>query len=94
MTDENEPTRENPRKVREGLVISTKMDKTAIVASTDRVRHRRYAKTMQRTAASRSAFFSASWMSVVICRLKALSTSGRLSVMVSTPSSREYRMVS
>jgi small subunit ribosomal protein S17 len=49
MTDETEPTRPNPRKVREGLVISTGMDKTAVVASTDRVRHRRYAKTMQRT---------------------------------------------
>ena len=42
-------TRENPRKVREGLVISNAMDKTAVVASVDRVRHRRYAKTMQRT---------------------------------------------
>ena len=41
--------RPNPRKVREGLVVSTKMDKTAVVATTDRVRHRRYAKTMQRT---------------------------------------------
>jgi small subunit ribosomal protein S17 len=41
--------RPNPRKVREGLVVSTAMDKTAVVASTDRVRHRRYAKTMQRT---------------------------------------------
>ena len=46
----NESTpRPNDRKVREGLVVSTKMDKTAIVATTDRVRHRRYAKTMQRT---------------------------------------------
>jgi small subunit ribosomal protein S17 len=42
-------SRPNPRKVREGLVVSTKMDKTAVVATTDRVRHRRYAKTMQRT---------------------------------------------
>jgi small subunit ribosomal protein S17 len=44
-----ETSRPNPRKVREGLVVSTSMDKTAVVASTDRVRHRRYAKTMQRT---------------------------------------------
>jgi small subunit ribosomal protein S17 len=50
MTDAaTETTRPNPRKVREGLVVSTKMDKTAVVATTDRVRHRRYAKTMQRT---------------------------------------------
>lgn len=50
MTDETEPTpRTNDRKVREGLVVSAGMNKTAVVASTDRVRHRRYAKTMQRT---------------------------------------------
>ena len=40
----------NVRKEREGVVVSNSMDKTAIVASTDRVRHRRYAKTVQRTA--------------------------------------------
>ena len=38
-----------PRKVREGMVRPTKMDKTAVVAVTDRVRHRRYDKTVQRT---------------------------------------------
>lgn len=42
-------TRSNPRKVREGLVVSAKMDKTIVVAVIDRVRHRRYGKTMQRT---------------------------------------------
>jgi small subunit ribosomal protein S17 len=47
---ESTATRENARKVREGLVVSNKMDKTAVVASVDRVRHRRYAKTVQRTA--------------------------------------------
>ena len=41
--------RANHRKVREGLVVSTKMDKTAVVAIIERVRHRRYAKTMQVT---------------------------------------------
>jgi small subunit ribosomal protein S17 len=41
--------RPNRRKVREGLVVSTKMDKTVVVAVVDRVRHRRYQKTMQRT---------------------------------------------
>ena len=41
-------TRENARKVREGIVVSDKMDKTAVVQATDRVRHRRYAKTVQR----------------------------------------------
>jgi small subunit ribosomal protein S17 len=42
-------TRPNPRKVREGLVVSNAMDKTAVVAVTDRVRHPRYNKTVQRT---------------------------------------------
>lgn len=41
--------RPNPRKIREGLVVSNAMDKTAVVASVDRVRHRRYNKTVQRT---------------------------------------------
>ena len=41
-------TRENTRKVREGIVVSDKMDKTAVVETIDRVRHRRYAKTVQR----------------------------------------------
>lgn len=49
MADET-TTRPNPRKVREGLVVSTKMDKTAVVATIDRVRHRRYNKTVQRTS--------------------------------------------
>ena len=37
------------RKVREGLVVSAKMDKTVVVAVIDRVQHRRYGKTLQRT---------------------------------------------
>ncbi|HSS08346.1 MAG TPA: 30S ribosomal protein S17 [Acidimicrobiales bacterium] len=41
--------RSNRRKVREGLVVSNAMDKTAVVAVTERVRHARYAKTVQRT---------------------------------------------
>jgi small subunit ribosomal protein S17 len=40
----------NNRKVREGMVISTSMDRTAVVSTTDRTRHRRYAKTVQRNA--------------------------------------------
>ena len=45
-----EPTgRANNRKVRDGLVTSNAMDKTAVVSVTDRVRHPRYSKTMQRT---------------------------------------------
>ena len=41
--------RENRRKVREGVVVSTKMDKTIIVSVVDRVRHETYSKTIQRT---------------------------------------------
>ena len=39
----------NSRKQREGLVTSAKMDKTVVVAVVDRVQHRRYRKTLQRT---------------------------------------------
>ena len=44
-----EEDRPNRRKQREGLVVSTAMDKTAVVAVVERVRHSRYAKTVQRT---------------------------------------------
>jgi small subunit ribosomal protein S17 len=49
MADTETTIRENPRKVREGLVVSNGMDKTAVIATVDRVRHRRYNKTVQRT---------------------------------------------
>ncbi len=49
-TSTDEGARVNRRKVREGIVISTKMDKTAVVAVVDRVRHRRYGKTLQKTS--------------------------------------------
>jgi small subunit ribosomal protein S17 len=37
------------RKVREGLVVSDKMDKTVVVAVEDRVQHPLYGKTIRRT---------------------------------------------
>jgi small subunit ribosomal protein S17 len=43
-TQQERPT----RKVREGLVVSAAMDKTAVVMVSDSVRHRRYDKTVQR----------------------------------------------
>jgi len=50
MTDtETAPSERNVRKTREGLVTSNAMDKTAIVTVTDRVRHKKYSKTLQRT---------------------------------------------
>ena len=42
-------TRSNPRKTREGTVVSSAMDKTAVVSVIERVRHPRYDKTMQRS---------------------------------------------
>lgn len=42
-------TRENRRKLREGVVVSNAGDKTAVVEITERVRHPRYDKTVRRT---------------------------------------------
>jgi len=44
-----EVTRPNRRKIREGTVASAGMDKTVVVNIIERVRHRRYDKTVQRT---------------------------------------------
>ena len=38
------------RKVREGLVVSDKMDKTIVVSLEDRVKHPLYGKVMRRTS--------------------------------------------
>lgn len=50
MTDEitGGATRPNKRKVREGMVVSVAMDKTAVVETSDRVRHLRYNKIVRR----------------------------------------------
>ena len=45
---ENAATR-GYRKVREGVVVSDKMDKTVIVEVEDRIKHPRYAKIIRRT---------------------------------------------
>lgn len=39
----------NARKVREGVVVSDKMNQTLVVAVTERVRHPKYAKFVLRT---------------------------------------------
>jgi small subunit ribosomal protein S17 len=49
MADEPTEPRPNSRKIREGIAVGIKMDKTVVVAVVDRVRHRRYQKTVQRT---------------------------------------------
>jgi small subunit ribosomal protein S17 len=48
-TQSDSEARPNRRKVREGVVVSAAMQKTAVIAVVERVRHRRYAKTVQRT---------------------------------------------
>ena len=44
-----EPATRAARKTREGVVVSNKMDKTAVVAVVDRVRHAKYNKFVLRT---------------------------------------------
>ncbi|GGF42979.1 30S ribosomal protein S17 [Marmoricola endophyticus] len=46
---ENTSVRTN-RKVREGLVVSDKMDKTVVVSVEDRVKHGLYGKVLRRTS--------------------------------------------
>ena len=43
-------TRKSPRKTREGLVVSDKMDKTVVVVVEDRVKHALYGKVIRRTS--------------------------------------------
>ena len=45
----SESTRASARKVREGIVVSDKMDKTVVVAIEQRVKHPLYGKVMTKT---------------------------------------------
>ena len=47
MTESTE--KRSARKLRDGVVVSVKMDKTAVVAVVERVRHPKYGKFMLRT---------------------------------------------
>ena len=49
MSETNTEPRRAGRKVREGVVVSDKMDKTIVVAVADRVKHPLYGKVMRRT---------------------------------------------
>jgi small subunit ribosomal protein S17 len=50
VSDTNETTgTRGYRKVREGVVVSDKMDKTVVVEVEDRVKHPKYAKVIRRT---------------------------------------------
>ena len=49
-TEETGAGARKDRKVREGLVVSDKMDKTVVVSVEDRRKHPRYGKVMRQTA--------------------------------------------
>ncbi len=49
-TAETTTVRASPRKTREGLVTSDKMDKTVVVVVEDRVKHPLYGKVIRRTS--------------------------------------------
>ncbi|MFZ9385041.1 MAG: 30S ribosomal protein S17 [Ilumatobacteraceae bacterium] len=50
MTENNETKSERTvRKVRDGVVVSSKMDRTLVVAVVERVRHPKYNKFVMRT---------------------------------------------
>ena len=49
-TDQTDEARSGRRKVREGLVVSDKMDKTVVVLVEDRVKHALYGKVLRHTS--------------------------------------------
>ena len=50
MSDESTTQTRSTRKVREGLVVSDKMEKTVVVSVEDRVKHALYGKVLRRTS--------------------------------------------
>ena len=50
MSENTAPAPRAQRKVREGLVVSDKMDKTVVVEVEDRVKHSLYGKVLRRTS--------------------------------------------
>jgi len=50
MTEQQETEVRGRRKVREGIVVSDKMQKTVVVAVEDRVKHPLYSKVLRRTS--------------------------------------------
>jgi small subunit ribosomal protein S17 len=49
MADQQPTAERASRKIRDGVVVSNKMDQTAVVAVVERVRHPKYAKFVNRT---------------------------------------------
>ena len=88
MADDTETTesetRANGRKVREGIVVSDKMDKTVVVAVEDRVKHALYGKVLRRTTklkAHDEAFGAAVGDRVSIAETRPLSATKRWRVV-------------
>ncbi|MCW2608927.1 MAG: small subunit ribosomal protein [Actinomycetota bacterium] len=50
MSEQTDTIERANRKLREGLVVSDKMDKTVVVEVEDRVKHRLYGKVLRRTS--------------------------------------------
>ena len=50
MSEQEVTSQRRTRKVREGLVVSDKMDKTVVVEVEDRVKHALYGKVQRRTS--------------------------------------------
>ena len=50
MSETNKQERTSARKVREGVVVSDKMDKTVVVSVESRVKHSLYGKVMTQTS--------------------------------------------
>ena len=55
MSEQTATRAQRGRKVRQGLVVSDKMDKTVVVAVEDRVKHPLYGKVMRRTQQAQGA---------------------------------------
>ena len=49
MAEVNNTEERNARKVREGMVVSNKMNQTAVIAIVERVAHHKYSKMVVRT---------------------------------------------
>jgi small subunit ribosomal protein S17 len=72
------------RKVREGLVVSDKMDKTVVVAVEDRVKHKLYGKVLRKTTrlkAHDETFGAAQGDRVAIMETRPLSATKRWRVI-------------
>jgi len=86
VTDKVVPQNEKraARKVREGLVVSDKMDKTVVVAVEDRVKHKLYGKVLRKTTrlkAHDESFGAAQGDRVAIMETRPLSATKRWRVI-------------